>query len=136
MDLPLPSSGGAVFEPRYLQLFRDVLREHPDGGKGGRFVHILSPSAAPPALLEDAVGGLPRIGCCAEVQSIQVGLALGYWQFLRCLPDKPQQRRSCAGRSPQRELACCTLFIFYFYYSFIFIFLICFSLYRSVRTAP
>ena len=59
-----------MFEERYLQLFRDIQRENPGGG--GRFVHILSPAAAPPALLENVVGGLPRIGCCAEVQEVQV----------------------------------------------------------------
>lgn len=63
----------AVYEPRYLALFRDLLAENPARGRGGRFVHVLSPSAAPPALLENAVGGLPRIGCCAEVEQIQVG---------------------------------------------------------------
>ena len=65
--LPCP-----VFEPRYLALFRAVLEEHP-GGRGGRFLHVLSPAAAPPALLDNAVGGLPRIGCCAEVEAIEVG---------------------------------------------------------------
>ncbi|KAI7845905.1 hypothetical protein COHA_000638 [Chlorella ohadii] len=60
-----------VYEPRYLALFRDLLAENPARGRGGRFVHVLSPSAAPPALLENAVGGLPRIGCCAEVEQIQ-----------------------------------------------------------------
>ncbi|PSC71566.1 ATP-dependent protease [Micractinium conductrix] len=60
----------SVFEPRYLALFRAVLEEHP-GGRGGRFLHVLSPAAAPPALLDNAVGGLPRIGCCAEVEAIE-----------------------------------------------------------------
>lgn len=69
--LPSPA-GAAVFEPKYLAMFRDMLAEG-NGGAGGRFVHVLSPQAAPPALLENACGGLPRIGCCAEVEAIQVG---------------------------------------------------------------
>lgn len=52
-------------------MFRALLAD--SGPKGGRFIHVLAPAAAPPALLENAVGGLPRIGCCAEVLSIQVG---------------------------------------------------------------
>lgn len=72
---PPPPLPPAVFEPGYLALFRDLLAEHPARGRGGRFVHVLSPQASPPALLEGAVGGLPRIGCCAEVESIQVGAA-------------------------------------------------------------
>ena len=66
-----PSAPAAVFEPRYLGMFGAMLREQP-GGKGSRFVHALNPAAAPPALLESAVGGLPRIACCAEVQAIEV----------------------------------------------------------------
>lgn len=71
---PLCLPPHAVFEPHYVAMFRDMLGEHPEGGQGARFVHVLSPAAAPPALLENAVGGLPRVGCYAEVQSIQVGL--------------------------------------------------------------
>jgi hypothetical protein len=62
-----------VYEPRYLAMFRAMLEVAP-GGKGARFVHVLSPAAAPPALLETAVGGLPRIACVAEVESIEVKL--------------------------------------------------------------
>ncbi|EFN58530.1 hypothetical protein CHLNCDRAFT_140625 [Chlorella variabilis] len=51
-------------------MFHDLLKEAPRGA-GARFVHTLSPSAAPPALLENAVGGMPRIACCAEVQAIE-----------------------------------------------------------------
>lgn len=53
-------------------MFRDIQAENPPGGQGGRFVFVLSPAAAPSALLENAVGGLPRIGCCADVQEIKV----------------------------------------------------------------
>lgn len=59
----------SVFEPQYLAMFHKLLAD--SGPKGGQFVHVLAPSASPPALLENAVGGLPRIGCCAEVQSVQ-----------------------------------------------------------------
>ncbi|KAL4442990.1 hypothetical protein ABPG77_008481 [Micractinium sp. CCAP 211/92] len=66
-----PSQQGvlSVFEPQYLAMFRALLAD--SGPQGGRFIHVLAPAASPPALLENAVGGLPRIGCCAEVQSIQ-----------------------------------------------------------------
>ena len=64
-----------MFEPRYLDMFGAMLREQP-GGKGARFVHALNPAAAPAALLESAVGGLPRIACCAEVQAIEVRACL------------------------------------------------------------
>ena len=36
-----------------------------------QFGHILAKSACPPALLQDSVGGLPRIGVSAVVKSIQ-----------------------------------------------------------------
>lgn len=81
---PIPTSCHAVYEPRYLALFRDLLAENPARGRGGRFVHVLAPQAAPPALLDNAVGGLPRIGCCAEVDQIEVGAGLFCAAVLAC----------------------------------------------------
>ncbi|KAI8473135.1 MAG: hypothetical protein J3K34DRAFT_466748 [Monoraphidium minutum] len=88
-----------VFEPRYVALFRDQQRRHleaalaappaPGPGPGPapppplraapdraaaprlRFGHILSPGAAPPALLEGSVGGLPAVGVYARVTHLE-----------------------------------------------------------------
>lgn len=51
-------------------MFRGMMADG-SGGQGARFVHVLAPAAAPPALLENACAGLPRIACCAEVEAIQ-----------------------------------------------------------------
>lgn len=61
-----------MFEPEYLRLFDHLLEVHP-GGAGAHFLHVLHPSAAPPALLDEAgtVAGLPRVGCCAEVHAVR-----------------------------------------------------------------
>ncbi|EFJ44670.1 hypothetical protein VOLCADRAFT_95110 [Volvox carteri f. nagariensis] len=54
---------------------------------GVRFGHILSPSAAPPALLENSIGGLPRVGVLATVKRVtrteQGTLMLQYEGFKR-----------------------------------------------------
>lgn len=95
-----------MFEPKYLQLFSDLLRQHPEG-RGARFLHVLAPRAAPPALLESTVGGLPRVGCCAEVQAIEVrgtGAAAGALQARGCRggpPSQPRTARGCFGALPQ-----------------------------------
>ncbi len=71
----LPTNEGSVlvYEPRYLALFRDLADERAGGagGRGGLFGHLLAATAAPPALMADAVGGLPRIGVAASVRSVQ-----------------------------------------------------------------
>ncbi|GAB4820692.1 hypothetical protein N2152v2_007738 [Parachlorella kessleri] len=75
MAIPMHNTAGArelVFEPEYLALFSHLLSTHPPGGEGACFLHLLDPASAPPALLEeDSVGGLPRLGCCAEVKAIR-----------------------------------------------------------------
>lgn len=38
-----------------------------------KFGHILAPDVSPPELLKDAVGGMPRVGVCATVKSIEQG---------------------------------------------------------------
>lgn len=69
----------AVFEPRFLAMFEQVQAQQvqqqlqhqagvgggPDGYDGpaaARFGHVLSPNLAPPALMEQAVGGFPPVG--------------------------------------------------------------------------
>lgn len=59
-----------VFESQYLALFKD-LQSNATPDAPIRFGHILSTSAAPPALLEDSVAGLPSVGCVANVQSVK-----------------------------------------------------------------
>jgi Lon protease-like protein len=65
----------AVFEPRYLALFRDLQAAAPQGSSASEakfaFGHILSASSAPPALMQDSVGGLPACGVCATVKGIE-----------------------------------------------------------------
>jgi hypothetical protein len=68
---PRPRPVPTVYEPRFLELFRDLRLSTPPGSPL-RFGHILAPSAAPPALLEadgGAVSGMPAIGVCATVRS-------------------------------------------------------------------
>lgn len=60
----------AVFEPKYLSLFRD-LQSLTAPGSEPKFGHILAASSAPPALMQDSVGGLPNMGVCAAVKSVQ-----------------------------------------------------------------
>lgn len=111
----------AVFEPRYLALFRDLLAENPARGRGGRFVHVLSPASAPPALLDNAVGGLPRIGCCAEVEQIQVSAGAAHAAVFmmrsrlhatRCPPPAPTPAqvpcRSCTLHMAPSVCASCS----------------------------
>ena len=70
----LPTAQGrlTIYEPRYLAMFDQLVKERPSTGQGARFLHILSPAAAPPAMVMDSrpVGGLPEIGCCAVIDSI------------------------------------------------------------------
>jgi hypothetical protein len=42
-------------------MFQDLQQQYKDPA-AIRFGHILAPGAAPPALLQDAVGGLPKVG--------------------------------------------------------------------------
>lgn len=58
----------AVFEPRYLQMMRDIQDATPPDSTP-RFGHIMSPLAAPPAMLEDTVSGLPRLGVAVNIKS-------------------------------------------------------------------
>ncbi|GBF88650.1 hypothetical protein Rsub_01549 [Raphidocelis subcapitata] len=72
----LPSQGGVVrvFEPRFLALFRDQQRAAAAGAARPpqlRFGHVLSPAAAPPALLDGAVGGLPGVGVYCRVTRVE-----------------------------------------------------------------
>mmetsp|Transcript_7892 Transcript_7892/g.19725 ORF Transcript_7892/g.19725 Transcript_7892/m.19725 type:complete len:350 (-) Transcript_7892:1498-2547(-) len=59
-----------IFEPRYHKLLEDAKAAAIAAG-GGRpkFGHLLDPEAAPPALMADAVGGVPRVGCVAAVKA-------------------------------------------------------------------
>jgi Lon protease-like protein len=65
----------AVFEPRYLELFRDLQAAAPQGSSASEakfaFGHILSASSAPPVLMQDSVGGLPACGVCATVKGVE-----------------------------------------------------------------
>ncbi|GIL91734.1 hypothetical protein Vretimale_14864 [Volvox reticuliferus] len=72
----LPTATGTlhVFEQRFLQMFDDLASKA--GGSildanGVRFGHILSPSVAPPALLENAIGGMPRLAVMATVKRVK-----------------------------------------------------------------
>ena len=60
----------AVFEPRYLELFRTLQANTPAAAEP-RFGHILNSSSAPPALMQQSVGGLPPLGVCSTVKSIE-----------------------------------------------------------------
>lgn len=61
----------AVFEPCYLELFRSLQASSASAaGIEPSFGHILAGSAAPPALMQSSVGGLPPIGVCATVKQI------------------------------------------------------------------
>lgn len=60
----------AVFEPRYLELFRSLQASTPSEAEP-QFGHILAASKAPPALMQHSVGGLPPLGVCATVKSIE-----------------------------------------------------------------
>jgi Lon protease-like protein len=60
----------AVFEPRYLELFRS-LQGSTAAGMEPSFGHILAASSAPPVLMQQSVGGLPPIGVCATVKSME-----------------------------------------------------------------
>ncbi|WIA18119.1 hypothetical protein OEZ85_009597 [Tetradesmus obliquus] len=72
-----PAQAGSllVFEPRYLALFRDLQAAAPQGSSASEakfaFGHILAAGAAPPALMQDSVGGLPACGVCATVKGIE-----------------------------------------------------------------
>lgn len=59
-----------VFEPRYLELFRSLQASTPAEAEP-HFGHILAASNAPPALMQHIVGGLPPLGVCATVKSIE-----------------------------------------------------------------
>lgn len=64
----LPTSQGALraFEPRYVAMFADRRR-------GDRFLHVLSPASAPPAMLDAAPPGrrgLPAVGCVAAIDAV------------------------------------------------------------------
>lgn len=60
----------AVYEPRYLSLFHDLQASAPAGSEP-KFGHILAAGSAPPALMQDSVGGLPNTGVCATVKSVE-----------------------------------------------------------------
>jgi hypothetical protein len=60
-----------VFEPRYLELFRALQAAPAQQGAELQFGHILAGSSAPPALMQQSVGGLPPMGVCATVKSIE-----------------------------------------------------------------
>ncbi|KAG7669371.1 hypothetical protein Ndes2437B_g05527 [Nannochloris sp. 'desiccata'] len=72
----LPASRGMLraFEPKFMDMFNRLLDASPTkDGRGARFMHILSPKVAPPAMLDSsppAIQGLPSIGCCAIIESI------------------------------------------------------------------
>lgn len=59
-----PTAGGllTIYEPRYLQLFKDLQTTYPQGG--GSFLHILSNQSAPVGLTDQ-----PRVGCAAKITS-------------------------------------------------------------------
>ena len=73
----LPTYRGVLraYEPRYIQMFTTLASQSPHpNGRGAKFLHILGPNAAPPAMLTDAppsLQGLPSVGCCAVVESIR-----------------------------------------------------------------
>lgn len=67
-----PTSNGSirVFEPHLIELFKSLKSTY-SNGLGAPFLHLLQPSSCPPALMAGGVvGGLPSVGCCAEVQRI------------------------------------------------------------------
>lgn len=73
----------AVFEPRYLELFRNLQASTPAGSEA-RFGHILAPSTAPPFLMQQSIGGLPPLGVCAAVKLIET-LSNGHLQVCLCV---------------------------------------------------
>lgn len=62
-----------VYEPRYLQMFDDLLEKAGGQVSAVRFGHVLSPQAAPRALLAEggAVQGYPKVGVLAAVTAMQ-----------------------------------------------------------------
>lgn len=94
---PAQSGTLLVFEPRYLELFRPLQAQlsTPDaGGSEPKFGHILAASAAPPALMSSAVGGLPPLGVCATVKSIGE-LSNGRLQVRLCKGGEVSTGLSC-----------------------------------------
>ncbi|PNH07805.1 hypothetical protein TSOC_005692, partial [Tetrabaena socialis] len=56
------------YEPRFLHMFQDLAAKAAGGQLvGARFGHVLSPGAAPPALMAGSVGGVPRVGVLAGI---------------------------------------------------------------------
>ena len=72
----LPAGQGTLraFEKRYVDMFQRLASSTPSGtGQGAKFLHILSSTLAPPAMLESSppsLRGLPAVGCCAVIQEI------------------------------------------------------------------
>lgn len=79
LSVLLPTGQGVLhaFEKRYVDMFQRLVASTPSGnGQGAKFLHVLSPNAAPPAMLEGSppvLRGLPAVGCCAIVESAKVG---------------------------------------------------------------
>lgn len=76
-----PTGQGVLraFEKRYVDMFQRLVASTPSGtqlnGQGAKFLHVLSSTAAPPAMLEGsppALRGLPAVGCCAIVESAKL----------------------------------------------------------------
>eukprot|EP00879_Flechtneria_rotunda_P014312 GHRR01014952.1.p1 GENE.GHRR01014952.1~~GHRR01014952.1.p1 ORF type:complete len:265 (+),score=80.94 GHRR01014952.1:352-1146(+) len=67
-----PAQAGTllVYEAKYLSLFRG-LQAATAAGSEPKFGHILAPGSAPPALMQDSIGGLPNTGVCATVKAIE-----------------------------------------------------------------
>jgi hypothetical protein len=83
--LPTPhrSTHTAVYEPRFLELFR-TLQASTAPGSEAHFGHIklmIHPGAGPPALMQQSVCGMVPLGVCAAVKGIQ---ELGNGQLQVC----------------------------------------------------
>lgn len=105
----------AVFEPRYLELFRSL---QASSAPEPSFGHILAGSAAPPALMQSSVGGLPPIGVCATVKQIdelengrlQVGMAgppaCAHRRARQCVCYAHPCQRTCQHNNAAIALPC------------------------------
>jgi hypothetical protein len=69
----LPTGQGMLraFEPKYTAMFQRLSENNAGDGQKARFLHVLSPSASPPAMLEGGVKGFPAVGCAARIDAIQ-----------------------------------------------------------------
>lgn len=71
----LPTGNGVLraYEKRYTDLFRSFQRQlEVDSSDPPRFLHLISPATAPPAMVFDSpIKDFPNVGCCAYVENVE-----------------------------------------------------------------